>query len=116
MSPMHQMASAPAWSAEARTASSAGRFACTSEMRATFMRGSLPPRGGTSCRPSSPRAAAEYNRRVMQAVVLLSGGLDSTTVATHAVRQGHEVRAISVAYGQRHDRELQSARKVAEAL
>lgn len=52
----------------------------------------------------------------MQAVVLLSGGLDSTTVATHAVREGHEVRAISVAYGQRHDRELQSARKVAEAL
>lgn len=52
----------------------------------------------------------------MQAVVLLSGGLDSTTVATHAVRQGHDVRAISIGYGQRHVRELRSARAVAEHL
>ncbi|MCK9519744.1 MAG: 7-cyano-7-deazaguanine synthase QueC [Dehalococcoidia bacterium] len=52
----------------------------------------------------------------MQALVLLSGGLDSTTVAAHAVREGHEVRAISIAYGQRHLRELASARAVAQAL
>ncbi|MBK9610453.1 MAG: 7-cyano-7-deazaguanine synthase QueC [Dehalococcoidia bacterium] len=52
----------------------------------------------------------------MHAMVLLSGGLDSTTVATHAVRQGHEVRALSIGYGQRHVRELQSARAVAERL
>lgn len=52
----------------------------------------------------------------MQAIVLLSGGLDSTTVATHAVRQGHEVRALSIGYGQRHVRELRSARAVAERL
>ena len=52
----------------------------------------------------------------MQAIVLLSGGLDSTTVATHAVRQGHEVRALSIRYGQRHVRELRSARAVAERL
>ncbi|MCC7364825.1 MAG: 7-cyano-7-deazaguanine synthase QueC [Dehalococcoidia bacterium] len=50
------------------------------------------------------------------AIVLLSGGLDSTTVAAHALRQGHEVRAISIGYGQRHVRELRSARAVAEAL
>jgi 7-cyano-7-deazaguanine synthase len=52
----------------------------------------------------------------MQAMVLLSGGLDSTTVATHALRDGHDVRAISIAYGQRHLRELESARRVAAAL
>ena len=54
------------------------------------------PRGAEAC----------YLRRV-HAMVLLSGGLDSTTVATHAVRQGHEVRALSIGYGQRlryHDR------------
>lgn len=52
----------------------------------------------------------------MQAIVLLSGGLDSTTVAAHAVRAGHEVRALSIGYGQRHIRELRSARAVAERL
>ena len=52
----------------------------------------------------------------MHAIVLLSGGLDSTTVATHAVRQGHQVRALSIGYGQRHLRELRSARAVAERL
>lgn len=52
----------------------------------------------------------------MQAIVLLSGGLDSTTVATHAVRNGYEVRALSIGYGQRHIRELASARAVANAL
>ena len=52
----------------------------------------------------------------MQAIVLLSGGLDSTTVAAHAVREGHEVRALSIGYGQRHVRELSSARAVAGRL
>lgn len=52
----------------------------------------------------------------MQAIVLLSGGLDSTTVAAHAVRNGCEVRALSIGYGQRHIRELASARAVAGAL
>lgn len=52
----------------------------------------------------------------MHAMVLLSGGLDSTTVATHAVREGHDVRAITIGYGQRHARELKSARAIAERL
>ncbi len=49
-------------------------------------------------------------------MVLLSGGLDSATVAAHAVREGHEVRAITIDYGQRHLRELRSARAIAERL
>jgi 7-cyano-7-deazaguanine synthase len=52
----------------------------------------------------------------MSGIVLLSGGLDSTTVATHAVRNGFDVRALSISYGQRHVRELASARAVAAAL
>ncbi|MBI2766150.1 MAG: 7-cyano-7-deazaguanine synthase QueC [Chloroflexi bacterium] len=52
----------------------------------------------------------------MKAMVLLSGGLDSATVAAHALREGHDVRALSIGYGQRHVRELESARAVARAL
>ncbi|MEB3228867.1 MAG: 7-cyano-7-deazaguanine synthase, partial [Synechocystis sp.] len=40
------------------------------------------------------------------AVVLLSGGLDSATVAAIAQSQGYDVIALSFNYGQRHDREL----------
>ncbi len=50
------------------------------------------------------------------AIVLLSGGLDSTTVAAHAVRGGYDVRALTIGYGQRHLRELGSARAVADRL
>lgn len=51
-----------------------------------------------------------------KAVVLLSGGLDSTTALYLAKADGHEVHAISFDYGQRHKRELQSAHAVAEAV
>lgn len=47
-------------------------------------------------------------------VVLLSGGLDSTTVLCHALREGFSVRALGVHYGQRHARELAAARAIAE--
>jgi 7-cyano-7-deazaguanine synthase len=47
------------------------------------------------------------------AVVLLSGGLDSTTCVGVAVNQGFEVTALSFDYGQRHRVELDSARAVA---
>lgn len=49
------------------------------------------------------------------AVILLSGGLDSTTVLAIAKSQGFACYAISFRYGQRHEHELESARKVAEA-
>ncbi|MFZ0395280.1 MAG: 7-cyano-7-deazaguanine synthase, partial [Terracidiphilus sp.] len=49
------------------------------------------------------------------AVVLLSGGLDSSTVLEIARRQGFEVNALSFAYGQRHAWELEAARRVAQA-
>jgi 7-cyano-7-deazaguanine synthase len=52
----------------------------------------------------------------MRAVVLLSGGLDSYTAAAIAQRDGFELHALTVNYGQRHLRELESARAVARAL
>jgi 7-cyano-7-deazaguanine synthase len=50
------------------------------------------------------------------AVILLSGGLDSMTVAAIARQQGFTLYALSVDYGQRHRFELQAARRVAQAL
>ena len=49
-------------------------------------------------------------------IVLLSGGLDSTTLAAIAVRQGYELSAVTVHYGQSHAREVEAARAVASAL
>lgn len=49
-----------------------------------------------------------------KAVVLLSGGLDSTTALYLARRDGHEIHALSFDYGQRHKRELDSARRIAK--
>jgi 7-cyano-7-deazaguanine synthase len=50
------------------------------------------------------------------AVVLLSGGLDSSTVLAIARTEGFRPYALSVAYGQRHDAELAAAARVAQAL
>jgi len=52
----------------------------------------------------------------MRAVVLLSGGLDSYTAAAIAKSQGFELYALTIAYGQRHAREIESARAVARDL
>jgi 7-cyano-7-deazaguanine synthase len=51
-----------------------------------------------------------------KAVVLLSGGLDSTTVAAMARKQGFCVYALSFDYGQKHKVELEAARRVAKQL
>jgi 7-cyano-7-deazaguanine synthase len=51
-----------------------------------------------------------------QVIVLLSGGLDSYTAAAMLKRDGFEINALSVRYGQRHAREIDAARRVAAAL
>jgi 7-cyano-7-deazaguanine synthase len=52
----------------------------------------------------------------MQAVVLLSGGLDSYTAAAIAKAEGFGLNALTIDYGQRHAREVEAARAVARAL
>ena len=51
-----------------------------------------------------------------RAVVLLSGGLDSTTAAAWAKREGYALHALSIDYGQRHRLELERGARVARAL
>ena len=51
-----------------------------------------------------------------RAVVLLSGGLDSTTTLAIARAEGFDTYALSFEYGQRHAHELEAARRVAAAL
>jgi 7-cyano-7-deazaguanine synthase len=50
------------------------------------------------------------------AVILLSGGLDSTTVLAIAISEGYRPYALSFRYGQRHDVEIAAARKVAASM
>ena len=51
-----------------------------------------------------------------RAVVLLSGGLDSTTTLAMAKHEGYEPYALTFRYGQRHENEIEAARRVARAL
>jgi 7-cyano-7-deazaguanine synthase len=50
------------------------------------------------------------------AVVLLSGGIDSTTTLAIAIAEGYEAYALSFEYGQRHQIETEAARSVADSL
>ena len=51
-----------------------------------------------------------------KAVILVSGGMDSAVTIAMAREQGFEVYALSVAYGQRHNSELEASERVANML
>ncbi|MGK7888887.1 MAG: 7-cyano-7-deazaguanine synthase QueC [Leptolyngbyaceae cyanobacterium] len=51
-----------------------------------------------------------------KAIILLSGGLDSATSAAQAIADGYDLIALSFRYGQRHERELTAATKIAALL
>ena len=53
---------------------------------------------------------------MMKALVLFSGGLDSTVLAAQLRADGIETRLLSIDYGQRHAKELDRAEKIAQAL
>lgn len=56
------------------------------------------------------------NQYEQKAVVLLSGGLDSTTVLAIALDSGYECFCMSFSYGQRHALEVQHAEKIAQSM
>ena len=51
-----------------------------------------------------------------KAVILVSGGLDSTTVTAMAMKQGYYCYTLSFDYGQRHRSELEAAQRVSELM
>ncbi|MBN1389918.1 MAG: 7-cyano-7-deazaguanine synthase QueC [Candidatus Thermoplasmatota archaeon] len=53
---------------------------------------------------------------MLKAVVLLSGGIDSSTTMAIAGSMGYECYALTIRYGQIHDREVMSARNIAVSL
>ena len=54
------------------------------------------------------------NKKIKKAVVLSSGGLDSTTTLAIALKEGYECYSLSFFYGQRHKFELTAAKKITE--
>jgi len=59
---------------------------------------------------------ANVDRMKKPAVVLLSGGIDSSTTLAVAIEQGYDTVALSYDYGQRHRMELDAAKLVAQSL
>ena len=53
-------------------------------------------------------------KKAQRAVILLSGGVDSSTTLAIAKQEGYETYALSFRYGQRHDREILAAQNVAK--
>lgn len=51
-----------------------------------------------------------------KAIVLLSGGIDSSTAMAIAKKESYELQALSFRYGQRHEREIEAAKKVVAFL
>jgi 7-cyano-7-deazaguanine synthase len=58
----------------------------------------------------------DRRRNAKKAVILLSGGIDSSTTAAIAKNEGYEIYALSFDYNQRHKIELEAAQKVALSL
>lgn len=52
----------------------------------------------------------------MKAVIVLSGGMDSTTLLFKARSMGYEIKAVTIDYGQRHLKEIGFAKRICEEL
>lgn len=65
---------------------------------------------------AAPFAVQKISKPHKKAVVLFSGGLDSTTCLYWALSAGYTCETLTVTYGQRHAREIKSAQKIAAGL
>lgn len=63
---------------------------------------------------AEPFAVLHTPKAVKKAIVLFSGGLDSTTCLYWALANGYMCETLTVTYGQKHAREVESARKIAQ--
>jgi len=59
---------------------------------------------------------SDKSKKNKKAVILFSGGLDSTVCLYWAMNKGYKCEVLTINYGQRHKREIQSARKIAEKV
>jgi len=74
------------------------------------------PQAGTPKKPAPQPAAHPARTSPKKAIVLFSGGLDSTTCLYWARAQGYECEALTVSYGQRHKREIAFAKAITRYL
>lgn len=65
---------------------------------------------------AKPFSVQKNPKPAKKAVVLFSGGLDSTTCLYWALAQGYTCETLTVTYGQRHAREIESAQKIAAKI
>lgn len=65
---------------------------------------------------AEPFATQKKPKAHKKAVVLFSGGLDSTTCLYWALAQGYTCETLTVTYGQKHAREIKSAQQIVEKL
>lgn len=65
---------------------------------------------------SGKKPIFDGTKKKKKAIVLFSGGLDSTTCLYWAIEHGYECEALTVSYGQRHDREVLAAQMIARNL
>src|SRR5688572_18842125 len=56
------------------------------------------------------------NTSVVKQILIYSGGLDSTTLRYYLRSEGHELRCLSIDYGQRHGRELDAAAAICQHM
>src|SRR5688572_21942514 len=96
------------------------RFIChqctASSIQRRCRNGCLPTGCRCACSCSCTSTSGVLTHAVSDAVVLLSGGLDSYTAAAIARADGFRLCALTIRYGQRHVKELESARAVAQWL
>lgn len=57
---------------------------------------------------------AELPQTPSKGIVLLSGGLDSTVLLAHCLSEGHDMVGLCMYYGQRHVKEIEAAKAVAD--
>lgn len=75
-----------------------------------------PAGSNADTRSKGPKSSSQKTMLCKNAVILLSGGLDSATAAAIAKQRGFQLYALSFRYGQRHAREIESAQKLAVFL